>query len=198
MRKINELIWHCTATPEGREVSVKTIRKWHTDKGWKDIGYHMLVHLDGSVSDGRPISQIGAHVKGHNTGTIGYAYVGGVAKDGRTPKDTRTAAQKMAMLRLTRAAIKEFGITKISGHRQYANKACPSFDAQAEYAHLLVADAPAEKPTQPVSPPPPATDTPQQQKPAPEPSERASSGVLWALLGIVAVIALAAIIRNFL
>jgi N-acetylmuramoyl-L-alanine amidase len=132
MRQINELIWHCSATPEGRHVTVKTIRKWHTDKGWSDIGYHKVVYLDGSVHDGRPMGKIGAHVKGHNTGTIGYCYIGGVAKDAKTAKDTRTPAQKSAMARLTAEAIKNLGVTKVTGHNEYANKACPSFNVQTD------------------------------------------------------------------
>lgn len=137
MRPIKELIWHCTATPEGREVSVVEIDAWHKARGWSRIGYHKVVHLDGTVSDGRPISKIGAHVRGKNTGTIGYVYVGGVEKDGRTPKDTRTAAQKRTMRRLTKQAIAEYGLTEVSGHRDYAAKACPCFDARAEYRGLV-------------------------------------------------------------
>ena len=131
MRKIKELIWHCTATPEGRKVSVATIRKWHKSRGWSDIGYHKVIHLDGTAEDGRPITKVGAHVKGHNTGTIGYVYVGGTIKGGK-PKDTRTVPQKATMARLTREAIEKYGVTKVSGHNEYANKACPSFDVQTD------------------------------------------------------------------
>lgn len=146
MRKISELIWHTTATPEGREVSVATITAWHKARGFKTIGYHKVVHLDGSVSEGRPESQVGAHVAGRNTGTLGYVYVGGVATNGKTPKDTRTRAQKETMLRLTREAIAKYGLTKVSGHRQYAAKACPCFDAEAEYKHLLTMNGSAGMP----------------------------------------------------
>lgn len=138
MRQINELIWHCTATPEGREVTVETIRQWHKQRGWTDIGYHKVVHLDGTVSEGRPESQIGAHVAGRNTGTIGYVYVGGVAVDGKTPKDTRTDAQKKTMIALTRAAIARYGLKKVSGHNQYAAKACPSFDVRKDALGQMV------------------------------------------------------------
>jgi hypothetical protein len=136
MRKINELIWHCTATPEGREVSAETIDKWHRKRGWKGIGYHKVVHLDGTVSDGRPISVQGAHVRGHNRNSIGYVYVGGVDANMKA-KDTRTPAQKETMRRLTMEAIRDHKLVKVSGHNQYAAKACPSFDAQREYADLL-------------------------------------------------------------
>lgn len=136
MRAINELIWHCTATPAGREVTRAEIDSWHKARGWKGIGYHKVVHLDGSVSEGRPESEVGAHVEGHNTGTIGYTYVGGV--DGQmNPLDTRTLAQRATMERLTREAIQRYGLKKVSGHHDYAAKACPCFPARAEYAPLL-------------------------------------------------------------
>jgi len=137
MRPITELIWHCTATPEGRAVTVAEIDRWHRARGWSGIGYHKVVHLDGSVSDGRPEARIGAHVGGRNTGTIGYTYVGGVAKDGRTPKDTRTPAQKATMARLTKEAIARHGLKQVSGHHDYSAKACPCFPARREYAPLL-------------------------------------------------------------
>lgn len=136
MRPINELIWHCTATPEGREVSVKEIDSWHRARGWSGIGYHKVVHLNGSVENGRPIEKVGAHVEGHNTNTIGYVYVGGTTKTG-VPKDTRTAAQKAAMLELTKEAISEFNLKKVTGHNEYAAKACPCFDAYDEYSKLI-------------------------------------------------------------
>lgn len=136
MRTIEELIWHCTATPEGREVSVEEIDAWHRARGWRGIGYHIVVHLDGSVSSGRPPEKDGAHVRGRNRQTLGYVYVGGLDEAGE-PKDTRTLAQKETMEQLTAEAIKHYGIVLVSGHRDYAAKACPCFDARAEYAHLL-------------------------------------------------------------
>lgn len=137
MRKIEELIWHCTATPEGREHTVAEITAWHKARGFDTIGYHKVVHLDGSVSDGRPEATVGAHVAGHNAGTIGYVYVGGCDKDMK-PKDTRTAAQKATMLRLTREAIAKYSIKKVTGHNQYAAKACPSFDVRKDALGQLV------------------------------------------------------------
>lgn len=139
MRPINEIIIHCTATPEGREVSVETIRSWHRGQGWSDIGYHWVVGLDGAVHAGRPETQVGAHVAGHNNGTLGVVYVGGVAKDGKTPKDTRTPAQRDALMSLCRSLLVKYPtITKISGHNQYARKACPSFDVRRDALGALV------------------------------------------------------------
>lgn len=139
MRPINEIIVHCTATPEGRPVTVDEIRGWHKQRGWADIGYHSVVYLDGSIHPGRPEEKVGAHVEGHNSGTLGIVYVGGVTNDGKMkPKDTRTAAQKAGLLQQLSAWLKKYpNIKLISGHNQYAAKACPCFNAQAEYAPLL-------------------------------------------------------------
>ncbi len=132
MRPINEIIIHCTATAEGKDYTVDQIRQWHVKgNGWKDIGYHYVIYRDGSINPGRPIDQIGAHTTNHNTGTIGVCYVGGCAADGKTPKDTRTPQQKAALVELVRSLKTVFGINKVSGHREYAAKACPSFDVQA-------------------------------------------------------------------
>ena len=137
MRKIDKLIIHCTATPEGREVSVDTIRKWHLDRGWRDIGYHFVIGLDGEVHEGRPIEQTGAHVKGHNFDSIGIAYVGGVEakkKNGEwVPKDTRTELQKEALEELLCYLKIKYSASKVYGHRDFSTKACPSFDAREEY-----------------------------------------------------------------
>jgi N-acetylmuramoyl-L-alanine amidase len=138
-RVIDEIIVHCTATPEGRDVSVDTIRSWHLANGWKDIGYHYVVLLDGTVQVGRPEAEVGSHVAGHNSRTLGIVYVGGVAADGRTPKDTRTPAQKAALLDLARALIAKYPtVRKVTGHNQHAAKACPSFDVRKDALGALV------------------------------------------------------------
>lgn len=138
-RRITEIIIHCTATPEGRDVSVDTIRGWHIGQGWKDIGYHWVVGLDGVPRPGRPEAQVGSHVAGHNTGTLGVVYVGGVAADAKTPKDTRTPAQRAGLLTIARALISRYPtITKVTGHNQYAAKACPSFDVRKDELGRLI------------------------------------------------------------
>jgi N-acetylmuramoyl-L-alanine amidase len=81
MRDLKRIILHCTATPEGKHFDVDTIRRWHVkDRGWKDIGYHYVIYLDGSVHEGRPVDQVGAHTSGHNKDSIGIVYVGGCDK----------------------------------------------------------------------------------------------------------------------
>lgn len=135
-RYINKIIIHCTATPEGRNVTVEDIRRWHKAQGWSDIGYHYVIYLDGSVHIGRDIEQAGAHCSGYNAHSIGVVYVGGTAADGKTPKDTRTPLQKFKLKELLQELRKKYPYAKIYGHRDFANKACPSFDATREYSQL--------------------------------------------------------------
>jgi len=137
MRKINKIIIHCTATPEQREVSVETIRKWHLKRGFNDIGYHYVIDLQGGVHNGRQLSKQGAHCSGQNRGSIGICYVGGMSKDMKKAKDTRTQAQKDSLIKLMHELIYKYNKDMtIHGHNEYANKACPSFNVQEEYANL--------------------------------------------------------------
>jgi len=136
MRKINKIIIHCTATPEGRDVSISDVRRWHVEeRGWRDVGYHFLIRLDGTIEEGRPIEQTGAHTLNHNFDSIGIAYVGGMSKDMTEPKDTRTEEQKDALVDLLCQLHDCYG-GKIYGHRDFSSKDCPSFDAKSEYENI--------------------------------------------------------------
>lgn len=135
-RIIKEIIVHCSATPEGKDFTVLDIKKWHLERGFSDIGYHYVIYRDGSINKGRDESKIGAHCTGHNSYSIGVCYVGGVAKDGKTAKDTRTDAQKKSLLSLLRNLKMKYPQASIHSHRDYANKACPSFDATKEYSSI--------------------------------------------------------------
>lgn len=130
MRKITKIILHCSATPEGRDYTVADINRWHKQRGWRGIGYHYVVYRDGSVHPGRPVEQIGAHTSGHNANSIGVCYVGGLATDGKTPKDTRTPAQRAALRNLVEQLRTEYPNVTIHGHREFAAKACPCFDVK--------------------------------------------------------------------
>lgn len=135
-RAINEIIVHCTASYEGNAMTVEQIRRMHVrERGWSDIGYHYVVYLDGSIHNGRDVNIAGAHCTGHNSHSIGVVYVGGLAKNDK-PADTRTAAQKAALLKLLRKLKQLYPKATIHGHREYANKACPCFDAKKEYQGL--------------------------------------------------------------
>lgn len=144
MAKLKYLVLHCTATPEGREVSSDDIRAWHTNpvskggRGWSQVGYTDLIHLNGEVErlvDNNEDAnvdpwEITNGAKGYNSISRHVVYVGGVVADGKTAKDTRTKAQKAAM----EAYVKEFHErhpnVRIIGHREITAKDCPSFDVQ--------------------------------------------------------------------
>ena len=135
-RTIKELIVHCSATPEGKDYNVDTIRQWHLQRGFSDIGYHYVIYRDGSIHIGRDESIIGAHCTGHNTNSIGVCYIGGCASDGKTPKDTRTTEQKQSLVKLLKELKTKYPQASIHGHRDFSSKACPSFDATKEYSSI--------------------------------------------------------------
>lgn len=147
MARMKYLVLHCTATPEGREVSSDEIRHWHTDpvkkggRGWKQVGYTDLFHLDGTVerlvknNEDAEVDpwEVTNGAAGYNSVSRHVVYAGGLAKDGKTAKDTRTAAQLKAMTDYVRNFHERFPQIKIVGHRDLpgVKKACPSFDVKA-------------------------------------------------------------------
>ena len=136
MRTINEIIVHCTATPEGKDFKAKDIDRWHKERGWKKIGYHYVVDLDGTIEKGRGENEVGAHCSGRNAHSIGVVYVGGLAKDGKTPKDTRTEAQKEALWKILISLIIKYPDATIHGHNEFSSKACPCFSVKEEYKDI--------------------------------------------------------------
>ncbi|WP_347270976.1 N-acetylmuramoyl-L-alanine amidase [Rhizorhabdus histidinilytica] len=130
--KIHYLTIHCAATPRGRDVKAATISQWDIQK-FGQVSYHHVVELDGNRVRTLRDDQRGAHVGGANTGNIGICYVGGVEKDGKTPADTRTDAQKASLLTLIRTYRGRYPGIIIRGHHDWPGvaKACPSFDVTA-------------------------------------------------------------------
>lgn len=149
MRKITHIVIHCTATIEGINFSATDIDRWHKQKGWKGIGYHYVIGIDGTIEKGRAEYEMGAHVKGYNRNTIGIVYVGGLNKK-RTPKDTRTRKQKRTLKQLLIVLKQKYPEATILGHRDFSIdsnnngviepfefiKICPCFNAKKEYASL--------------------------------------------------------------
>jgi|TARA_R100000081_G_scaffold64810_1_gene33087 N-acetylmuramoyl-L-alanine amidase len=136
MREINKIIVHCSATREGENFEVAEIRKWHLARGFSDIGYHFYIDLYGEIHKGRDIAKIGAHCKGHNRNSIGICYCGGVEADGKTPKDTRYDCQKESLIAVLRTLKAMYPNAVIHSHNDFANKACPSFNATKEYENI--------------------------------------------------------------
>ncbi|MDC2622328.1 N-acetylmuramoyl-L-alanine amidase [Bacteroides ovatus] len=144
MAKMKQLVLHCTATPEGRKVTSADIRAWHTNpvskggRGWKQVGYTDMIHLDGRVerlvenNEDMNVDpwEVTNGATSHNSVSRHVVYVGGVARDGKTPKDTRTPDQLKAMEAYVKDFHRRFPSVRIIGHNELAAKACPSFDVQ--------------------------------------------------------------------
>ena len=136
MRDLNRIILHCSATREGKDFSVDTIRDWHVNgRNWSDIGYHWVIRLDGSIEVGRPLEKSGAHTKGHNKDSVGVCYIGGCDADGK-PKDTMNPEQEKAWRMIVLSLRTLYGDLTIHGHNEFANKACPSFTVKEKFADM--------------------------------------------------------------
>jgi N-acetylmuramoyl-L-alanine amidase len=136
MRKINEIVVHCSATrPDwfaGKTLAakVKEIKRWHVDdSGWNDIGYHFVIDRDGKVAKGRDVSVAGAHVPKRNANSIGVCLVGGHGSSPTDKFDKNFTPEQDAALRELIEDLQGLhgGIEKVSGHNDYANRACPGF-----------------------------------------------------------------------
>jgi len=135
VRQINGIIIHCAATlpdwREGQSTSSKVaeVRRWHVDlNGWSDLGYHFMIDRDGTVAEGRPVHRSGAHVLGHNADTIGVCLFGGHGSEATDAFDDHfTPAQDVALRELIDTLVGQYGDLHISGHNEYAQKACPGF-----------------------------------------------------------------------
>ena len=154
MRKINEIIIHCTATRpawrEGQsaETKVHEVRQWHIDRGWSDIGYHYLIDRDGTVVAGRPIDRQGAHAKGRNKNSVGIALFGGHGgSENDQFDDNFTPEQEMALRSLIADLQSQFGELKVSGHNQFAAKACPCFRVPEWYSKKPARTSPTQSTT---------------------------------------------------
>lgn len=135
IRKINEIIVHCSATKPKVDIGVKELRRMHIeDNHWADIAYHYVIRLNGYIEKGRPDYKAGAHCYGHNRHSIGVCYVGGVDQNGNNA-DTRTKAQKESLRKLLKDLAFKYRAS-IHGHNEYAAKDCPCFNAHEEYKDI--------------------------------------------------------------
>lgn len=137
-REIKLLVIHCSATRCNVPFSLDQLRQCHLQRGFTDIGYHFYITQNGEIHHGRPVSQQGAHARGFNRHSIGICYEGGLNEDGR-PADTRTKAQRYALLDLLTILKYQYPEAKIVGHYQLSaavRKACPCFNVVREYSQL--------------------------------------------------------------
>lgn len=159
-RAIDEIILHCSANKEGVEVRSSAIDALHKARKFSSyvrngktyyIGYHYLIHLDGTIEECRPIAKMGCHASGHNARSIGICYIGGLDSKGNI-KDTRTPQQKASLTRLIKELKKKYpAVRRVIGHRDTSPdlngdgiispfewiKGCPCFDAEPEYGGLV-------------------------------------------------------------
>ena len=138
MRTITLLVIHCSAVRPDQTSSAAQIDTWHRRQGGHlGIGYHYVVRRDGQIEPGRPEWMVGAHCKNHNAHSIGICYEGGLNARGQ-PADTRTLAQKLAMVQLLEILHRKYPKALIVGHHDLNPlKACPCIDNVArEYAEL--------------------------------------------------------------
>lgn len=141
MRTLTEIIIHCSDTYCELDFKAADIDRWHKKRGFDCIGYHYVIDLDGTIEIGRPIERCGAHCLGHNANSVGICYIGGRTHKGRPIRhgDTRTAAQIVAMHKLVFELLLKYpSINRVVGHNYYNRlKACPCFDAEQAFQHLL-------------------------------------------------------------
>jgi N-acetylmuramoyl-L-alanine amidase len=132
MRDIKYIVIHCTASnPNAKKEAI--LSYWKNTLKWKTVGYHRLIDANGVIHELAKYEQITNGVKGYNSESIHFSYIGGIDESGR-PKDTRTLKQKESLLYLVKQAKKQFPNAIVQGHRDFGvNKACPSFDAKNEY-----------------------------------------------------------------
>jgi hypothetical protein len=132
MREIKKGIIHCLVTRPGQKITFEMVDGWHKERGFKSpsgihCGYHKIINRDGSVIIGRPFSETGAHCKGHNHDSIGFALAGGW--DG---KFDYTDAQLDALWVEMNDAEKKIGNPlEWDGHNAYTDqKTCPNFNVK--------------------------------------------------------------------
>lgn len=128
-KETKHVIVHCAATKPSMDVGVREIRQWHKERGFLDIGYHFVIRRNGTIEDGRDVNQVGAHTVGQNETSVGVCLVGGV--DDKLQPHANFTPQQMATLRKLLGDLKVlFPQAVVKGHRDFAAKACPSFDVK--------------------------------------------------------------------
>ena len=128
-RKINLIVIHCSATRSNQRFTVEMLKACHNARfNGKGIGYHYFIEKDGQVFQTRDENEIGMHARHYNAHSIGICYEGGLDEKGR-PADTRTPAQRAALIALLRSLKIDYPDAEIMGHCELegVHKACPSF-----------------------------------------------------------------------
>ena len=127
----NQIVVHCSATAPKLTIGVTEIREWHQARGWKDIGYHIVIRRNGSIEFGRPLDNAGAHVYGHNYHSVGVCMIGGVNDDGE-PENNFTKEQFQSLRLAIDGLLSRYPGSKVLGHRDFpeVHKDCPCFNVR--------------------------------------------------------------------
>ncbi|MCG8470536.1 MAG: N-acetylmuramoyl-L-alanine amidase [Desulfobacterales bacterium] len=120
---IRYLVVHCADTPDHRDVTAADIHGWHQKRGWDGIGYHAFIRRDGTIEAGRPVYWTGAHVRGHNSHSLGVCLAG---------RTHFTEAQRHSLEQVLWAWKKTYPEAQVCGHNDLdPKKSCPNFNAKA-------------------------------------------------------------------
>ncbi len=129
-RTVTDAIFvHCSATQPSQDIGVDTIRMWHKQQGWLDVGYHFVIKRDGTVESGRPVDVVGSHVKDWNSRSVGVCLVGGIDANGKFEANF-TPAQMSALRNKLNELMSQYPNAALMAHHSVAAKACPSFDVK--------------------------------------------------------------------
>lgn len=131
MRKIDNIVLHCTATPSA--TAVESITKyWKDILKWQNPGYHFIIEPNGKITSLFPIEKVANGVKGHNQNSIHISYIGGLNEQ-KKAVDTRTNKQILSTITILLALREQFPNANILGHRDFegVNKSCPGFDVKS-------------------------------------------------------------------
>lgn len=136
---IKYLVVHCSASKPKMFVDASVIDRWHRQRGFLKIGYHYVILRDGTVQKGRLDSEIGAHVEGHNTGSLGICLVGGLNDTTGKSEANYTSQQYSALKDLLTTLKTNNPAAIVLGHRDFPNvhKDCPCFSAIAWWEQQL-------------------------------------------------------------
>ena len=125
MRLIDLIVIHHSAS--SLKTTIHDIRKWHVEeRGWSAIGYHGIMHADGSWHPGRPFDRMGAHAKGANRNSIGICVVGDNTKRSSEWRPEQVSALSEYVYFLTQ----QFPGARVAGHREVGTTKteCPGLD----------------------------------------------------------------------
>lgn len=182
---IKYIVLHYSATYPDQDLGVADIDRMHKARGWAGVGYHYVIKRDGTVQKGRPDTTVGAHVSGHNTGSLGICCIGGIERSTgpNVGVDNRTEAQKAATIRVVRDLLNQHPGAQVVGHRDLSPTQCPGFDVRNWWA-AVNKPLPAETIRTPG--PAPTPYSPRPIAPSPAHSGKIAAVIIAAALGLAA------------